>query len=226
MYLQSILFDFDGVIVDSEDIRVMGFKEIFKNEKQANIDKLIEYHLQNGGISRYEKFKWYYKHILKEPIENDTIDRLGERFKRLMLNNMSNKKILINETLDFIKYISRIIPIHVVSGSDQAELREICRMLNIDEYFTSITGSPKKKSILIKNLLKKYAYDSSKVIYIGDSLIDLKSSKSNKLTFIGYNNKSLATISDLYLEEINYIYKIISYEKEKVILNLPKYKLY
>ena len=63
--IENILWDFDGVILDSMKIRDWGFKEIFKSFKKRDIDKLIDYHNLNGGLSRYVKIRYFYEEILK-----------------------------------------------------------------------------------------------------------------------------------------------------------------
>ena len=62
----TIIFDFDGVIVDSKEIRIRGFKNIFDEFSESLVKSLIDYHNKNGGISRYEKIEWFYKNLLKK----------------------------------------------------------------------------------------------------------------------------------------------------------------
>ena len=40
---EVIIWDFDGVIIDSDEIRTNSFKETFKEFGKRNVDKLIEY---------------------------------------------------------------------------------------------------------------------------------------------------------------------------------------
>ena len=58
--VKAILFDFDGVIVDSVDIKTIAFKELFSAfpEHSREIER---YHLDHLGVSRYQKFEWIYR---------------------------------------------------------------------------------------------------------------------------------------------------------------------
>ena len=58
--IKNILFDFDGVIIDSMPIREAGFRLIFQDFDKYLVDKLIDYHNQNGGLSRYVKIDFFF----------------------------------------------------------------------------------------------------------------------------------------------------------------------
>ena len=51
--IKTVLWDFDGVILDSMKVRDWGFREIFKNYDNKKVEQLIDYHNLNGGLSRY-----------------------------------------------------------------------------------------------------------------------------------------------------------------------------
>ena len=57
---KNILWDFDGVILDSMKIRDEGFYEIFKSHPSDLVEKLMDFHHQNGGLSRYVKIRDFY----------------------------------------------------------------------------------------------------------------------------------------------------------------------
>ena len=53
----NLFFDFDGVILDSLDIKEIGFRKIFSQYSDLNVNKLIHYHNQNLGKSRFIKIR-------------------------------------------------------------------------------------------------------------------------------------------------------------------------
>jgi beta-phosphoglucomutase-like phosphatase (HAD superfamily) len=65
--MKAIIFDFDGVLVESVDIKTDAFRELFKDYPQY-VDEFAAYHEYNGGVSRFEKIKYFYRHFLKENI--------------------------------------------------------------------------------------------------------------------------------------------------------------
>lgn len=194
--IKNILWDFDGVILDSMKIKGDGFKELFKAFDKENINKIQEYHYENGGISRFEKIKYFYNNLLNKQISVTKINSLADQFSQIIEKSMFDKNALIIETLAFIKNNYKKFNFHIVSGSDQEELLRLCNYLELNEYFRTINGSPTIKSELIKNILKKYDYKNNETILIGDSENDYNAATSNEIDFYGYNNCKLKNKSN------------------------------
>ena len=136
--IKTILWDFDGVILDSMAVRDWGFKEIFKDFSEEQVSNLIEYHRSNGGLSRYVKIRYFYEKILNKDITDEKILEYAERFSALMKQELTNSENLILDAVTFIKENYQKYNFHIVSGSDQKELRFLCKELAIDLYFISI----------------------------------------------------------------------------------------
>jgi phosphoglycolate phosphatase-like HAD superfamily hydrolase len=200
MKIKNILWDFDGVILDSMSVRDWGFREIFKNNKKEDVDQLIRYHRQNGGLSRYVKIRYFHEDILQIPINDSEVLAYANSFSDLMRTRLIDKSNLIQETVNFIRLNSENYNFHIVSGSDQEELRFICSRLNLSNYFLSIHGSPTPKNELVKNLISNHNYIFTDTILIGDSVNDYEAARKNDLSFYGYNNLELKSISDFYIE--------------------------
>ena len=60
-----LFFDCDGVILNSNKIKTDAFYKLALNLGELKAEQLVNYHLENGGISRYEKIKFFQKNILK-----------------------------------------------------------------------------------------------------------------------------------------------------------------
>ena len=64
--VKNILWDFDGVILNSIHVRDKGFIEIFKDFDNEKVDLLLQYHKKNGGLSRYVKIRYFFEKILNK----------------------------------------------------------------------------------------------------------------------------------------------------------------
>jgi HAD superfamily hydrolase (TIGR01549 family) len=204
--IKNILFDFDGVILDSMPIRGYGFKEIFKDFDDDLVNKLLEYHNQNGGLSRYVKIKYFYNKLLKQEVSEEKIINYADNFSKIMKIELVDKRYLIADTLKFIKENYKRYNLHIVSGSDERELQYLCKELGIDSFFQSVNGSPIHKNILVENVLTINKYIESETILIGDSINDYEAATENNLDFYGFNNLSLINVSKKYLDSY---YKIL-----------------
>ena len=198
--IKTIFWDFDGVILDSMPIRDYGFAKIFEEFDKNLVDKLLEYHTLNGGLSRYVKIRYFYNILLKKDVSDEKVQELADKFSIIMKTELTNKKYLIKETVEFIKLNYQNYNFHIVSGSDEKELNYLCKELELSQYFKTIEGSPTCKNDLVKNILQKYSYNPKECILIGDSINDYEAANINGIKFYGYNNEELRSL-DEYIED-------------------------
>ena len=199
---KNILFDFDGVILDSMATRELGFRTIFSSYPKVLVDKLLKYHNDNGGLSRYVKIRYFYEQVLGKQIKENDLQILAQEYSNIMRSELIDPANLISETVDLIKSTYEKYDLHIVSGSDHEELNFLCQKLNIAHFFQTISGSPTAKTTLVANLLNEYQYHPDDCILIGDSINDYHSAESNGLRFMGYNNKKLVQLGNKYLFSI------------------------
>lgn len=205
MKIKNIIFDFDGVIIDSMKIREDGFREIFKVYPKEYVDKLIEYHNINGGLSRFNKIEYFYDSILKKEISQEQIKNYADEFSDIMRKYLVNKNNLIDDCVAFIHNNYNIYSLHIASGSEHNELNYLCKELDINKYFKSIVGSPTTKTEIVCDIIENNNYKKEETILIGDSINDYEAAKSNNIRFFAYNNKELEKVSDYYIDSF---YKI------------------
>ena len=197
--IQTLFWDFDGVIMDSNAVRDSGFEEVLKEYPQTEVNALMAFHRENGGLSRYVKFRYFFEDIRRESITEAKVNIWADKFSKIMMQLLINSDLLIQETLNFIKANTEKYKMHIVSGSDQTELRKICESLDIAKYFNSIHGSPTPKNELVADLLQTHSYDKSTCLLIGDSKNDFEASKINGIKFMGYGNEKIKADTDYKL---------------------------
>jgi len=203
---EAILFDFDGVLVDSMHIRDLGYREIFKDFSLNLVNQLIKYHRINGGLSRYVKIRYFYEKLLGREISEKKVNQLAEQFSVIMRCKLKDQSIIINEALSFVKRCYEKISLHIVSGSEQDELRSVCEYIEIESYFLTIEGSPTPKNELVSSILSSYGYDPGKTILIGDTINDYDAAKSNKVIFYAYNNDSMKDLCNRYIYSFDEVF--------------------
>lgn len=186
--IKTILWDFDGVILNSMQIRDWGFQQIFKGYKQELVDQLLVFHRKNGGLSRYLKIRYFFEELLGKSISEEVVKEYASKFSSLMRKELTNPQNLILDAVKFIEDNYKKYNFHIVSGSDQEELRFLCRELKINTYFISIHGSPTIKNILVKNVINNYHYQTEETCLIGDSVNDFDAALNNNISFYAYNS--------------------------------------
>ena len=67
---KNIIWDFDGVIIDSSEIRVFAFRQMLNDYPPNMVDKLIDFHKKNDGLSRYVKIDYFFSNIINQSLDN------------------------------------------------------------------------------------------------------------------------------------------------------------
>lgn len=198
---QTFFWDFDGVILESNAVREYGFRKVLEHFGDPQVEQLIDFHRKNGGWSRYVKFRYFFEEILGKPISEQEVNTLADSFSQIMLEELVNPKNLIEETLLFIRQQAIKTPMYIVSGSDQTELRSLCKALKIDHYFKGIFGSPTPKIQLVQDIIAQHPeIRKAPACLIGDAENDWDAAQKNNLDFIGYNNSALKNLGVYYVE--------------------------
>ena len=57
--LELIVFDFDGTLCDSAEVKTQAFYDLYFDSHGPAIARAVkEHHLANVGVSRYDKIRW------------------------------------------------------------------------------------------------------------------------------------------------------------------------
>ena len=179
MKFDQIIFDFDGVILNSHNIKTQAFYKIFKKYGKKIATKSKNYHTKNAGISRYVKFKYILKYFVKKKINNKEIKSLSLEFKKICLEKIIKLKIS-KKLLRFLKTKYKNHSFFISTGTPQKEIESILKLKKIHKYFKKVYGSPLTKIQHINKIKKK----SLKTLYIGDSYEDYISSKKTNIEFL------------------------------------------
>lgn len=193
--LQAVFWDFDGVLLNSNIIRDRGFYEVLKDFPDEQVKKLMAYHQANGGLSRYVKFRYFFEDIRGECITDEELNQWAAKFSEIMMQLLTDHSLQIRETLCFVKNNYHIIPMYIVSGSDQTELRKLCKAHGIAKYFKRIHGSPKPKKQWVKDIITEEQLLVSNCLLVGDSVNDFEAADVNGLLFMGYNSANTEKLS-------------------------------
>ena len=182
---QAIIFDFDGVLVESVDIKTHAFAELYQSYGDTIVSKVVRYHELNGGLSRYNKFRYFQQHLLNmPPLTQDEEQELDRHFSKLVVEAVIDSDPVPGAN-EFVRIEASRIPLFIASGTPEIELNTIVTRRGLDPYFTEVRGSPKLKQDLIAEILSTHGLTPSHVLMIGDALIDYQSAQTNNVAFLG-----------------------------------------
>lgn len=184
-YWQAIIFDFDGVVVESGDIKAQAFADLYRHHGEAIAAAAVDYHRANGGMSRYLKFHYFQQNLLNNPLlTKEEEQELDRRFSELVMNAVISCQPVAGAEALLDKMVNQI-PLFVASGTPESELQVIVERRGLSRYFTEVRGSPRLKEDLVADILSAYPLDSGRVLMIGDALVDYESAYQNGIAFLG-----------------------------------------
>ena len=180
--LNAIIFDFDGVICESVEAKTEAFRKLFRDHPQ-HLEKIIQFHMANGGMSRYEKFKIIYRDFLKKELTEKESLQLGQRFTEYAYDSVV-KSVFVKGAYEFLDRYHKKFSLFIVSGTPQDEMISIVKKRKLDKFFKAIYGSPATKTVLIKIILDKNKMHPDQVIFVGDSMNDYSGARQAGVEFI------------------------------------------
>jgi len=180
----AIIFDFDGVLAESVDVKTRAFEALYAEYGDRIVEQVRDYHLQHGGISRFEKFRYYHEVLLGKTLTKDEENQLGDRFSQYVEDAVV-ESIYVAGAYNFLENYYQSIPLFVASGTPDVELKRIVSRRNMAHYFISVHGSPAKKGDIIQDILTKHSFNPDHVLMIGDAIADYEGAIAASIKFMG-----------------------------------------
>ena len=191
--LQAIVFDFDGVIANSEPLHLMAFQQA-----------LAEDGVELGASDYYSRYLGYDDVGMFEALGRDRglsmeggrvavlVARKGER----MLQLLHSGSVLFPGALEFIREAAAVVPIAIASGALRHEIDEIIDAAGVGNLFATIVAagdtpeskpSPAPYRLAIEQLQERTgrALDPRRSVAIEDSRWGLESARGAGLRLVG-----------------------------------------
>jgi phosphoglycolate phosphatase-like HAD superfamily hydrolase len=202
---KAIIFDFDGVIVDSIKVKGDAFCELYSEYSNEIRNEIKRYHNNNGGISRVDKIRYFETTLLKNKLSEKKVIEKCSQFSEIVSTKVA-EAAGIPGALDFIKKYSGKIPCFLNSATPDIELKIILEKKGIHDYFSGVYGSSRSKEENLVAILDVLGITEREVIFFGDALTDYLAAKKVNVDFCAVTFTSSEGFK-----------QVISSEKEKSI---------
>lgn len=180
--IEVLALDFDGVVVESLDVKTQAFAAIFADRRQ-HLDTILKLHRENGGMTRFKKFEIIYRDILKEPLTSEESAALGERFERWVVDRVVACEP-VRGSVELLRRWSPRLPIYVISATPHEEMRTIAAARGLTPYFADVFGSPTTKPEWLRHILARHNLAPERVLFVGDAHQDAAAAAETGVRFV------------------------------------------
>ncbi|EDM81793.1 hydrolase, haloacid dehalogenase-like family protein [Plesiocystis pacifica SIR-1] len=177
------IFDCDGVLLDSNAVKVEAFERTLVDEDPDLVAAFIDEHRRTGGVSRYAKLRRFYTELATVAEPELAIESALRRFSAACREGLRACQPVAGARELIAALVARRVPLHVVSGGDQDEVREALEHHGLAERFAGIHGSPTPK----REHLERLRADGDLLpggVYLGDARLDMELAEAFGLSFI------------------------------------------
>ena len=182
--VKCVVFDFDGTLVKSNEIKRRAFYEVTKNLVDAGIllDKILSY--PDSG-DRYDIFDTL---IIELKLVREVFvsaSKLSDSYTKICEYEISRAPEIKGAVKTIKELRSLGVKIFISSATPEITLQKIIDMRGWKDMINMALGSPDSKIDHLQTILTKNKYSISEVVYVGDSEIDRDAALLVGCRFVG-----------------------------------------
>jgi phosphoglycolate phosphatase-like HAD superfamily hydrolase len=177
-----ILWDFDGVIKDSVEVKTQAYIKLFSDFGGAVCKQIRIHHAANGGMSRLEKLPLYLSWAGVE-VSDAILDSYCEGF-----HDYAYRGVIESPWVPGVESILRRNPFSqqfvLVTATPEEEIKKILDQLDLSRVFWRVIGAPNSKKDGIAASLDDSRVKPDDALMVGDSSHDLEAAEENNIDFL------------------------------------------
>ena len=174
------LFDFDGVLVDSNCLKTEAFLELAESLDPEILHPIRKFLRKNPSATRFA--------VIDKILSLTERHDLSLRMRLLEDYSLKSKSKLKALNIDNSLHALRQQDNRdwgLVSATEQSDLMELSDYHNVSRYFSvGIFGSPKTKEANILAAAASKGVPTAEIIYLGDRVSDLEAARATGTEFI------------------------------------------
>jgi len=183
---EIFIFDFDGVLVDSVHIKTEAFRELFAEYGEDVSARVVQYHLKNKGVSRFDKLRYYHRELLCEQVDDAFLAERAHAFSKIVLDKVVASDE-IEGAVEFLRKYAGSKTCFANSATPQDEMQVIIERRGWSHYFDKVYGAPVRKADNLKMLMRRCKATPSDCIFFGDASADLAAATEIGTAFVAIN---------------------------------------
>ena len=213
--LQCVIFDMDGVIIDSEEIHKKAYYETFKN---LGVEVSEELYKTMTGSSTINAFQKLVNHFNLNDIPEELVLQKRKRYVNYFENDPT--LALVHGVKELIQFLNKQnLTLVLASSSAMVNINRVFSRFDLNQYFTAkISGADLTASKPHPEIFEKAAIlggvSKEQCIVIEDSDNGIKAANDAGIFVVGYKNP---LVSDQTLKDANLIIRDYNILKKYMI---------
>jgi len=182
---QLIVFDFDGVLADSVEVKTESFAKLYEPYGADVVSQVVSHHRNHGGMSRFEKFRFYHREFVGEAIDERRVAELADAFSALVKQAVIAAPEIPGAlmTLKALCDLGKMCAVN--SATPEKEIIDIVRQRSLSKYIARVYGSPSSKKENLEKIIHDCSIPIENTVFFGDARSDLDASLALGVDFIG-----------------------------------------
>lgn len=184
--IKVIVFDFDGVLVDSNALKYNAFFKLFPDLQSQKIVKEVMQEI--GDRTRFKILSEIMRRLGKPSAEIEDLTLKYAGLYSEMVQREILEKGFIPGALETLKNLSGSYNLYINSSTPEIALREILARLNLNRFLKASYGRIAEENPKESNLRKIIAAENVKgeeVLMVGDTEADCEAAQNCGCRFIG-----------------------------------------
>ena len=203
-----VVFDFDGVLVDSNVVKRRAYRDIFAGTSGS--EPIVEAVLQsNSQDDRFGVIRAILEGLSAEqPVTPTQLDLLvtqyGDRYNAICEEHAATCPEIQGASAALARLAQRH-RLYIISATPEDPLRRIVKRRGWSGYFQDVLGRPRTKPENLAQVLQREGIEGGQVVFVGDGRQDLDAAREAGCRFVGVRNDfndfdptGLTMLDDLY----------------------------
>jgi phosphoglycolate phosphatase len=188
--IRGVVFDFDGVLVDSNTVKRQAYSDIFSDFGPTGA-RVVEAVLQaDTEDDRFGIIRAILT-ALPEPPRGERLERLvaelAQRYNVICEDHAATCPEVTGASAA-LERLGRSHSLYIISATPQDPLRRIVGRRGWSAHFREVLGRPATKAENLTRIMQREGLEAGSVVFVGDGRRDLEAARGAGCRFVGVRN--------------------------------------